>query len=215
VDQIDRITVSGVDGLLGWIDPSELAESDRQIFIHLPDGRRMLAPIEMLERRTDGSYALPLSRASFDPPTDRDAPTRGERSQEGKEWSETVAVMPLAVEEVHVGTRVNARPVSIRKRVHTRVKRIEDTGYREEVHVERAPINRLVKREPRIRTEGETTVIPLVEEVLVVEKRLYLREEVHITMRRIPNEPIEVELRAEELEVHRSDQVIEQFEKEE
>jgi stress response protein YsnF len=36
---------------------------------------------------------------------------------------------------------------------------------------------------PRIRTEGDVTIFPVVEEVVVVEKRLCLKEEVRITKR--------------------------------
>jgi stress response protein YsnF len=37
---------------------------------------------------------------------------------------------------------------------------------------------------PPIRIEGDVTIYPVVEEVLVVERRLVLREEVHVTRRR-------------------------------
>jgi stress response protein YsnF len=42
-----------------------------------------------------------------------------------------------------------------------------------------------------VRTEGETTIIPVVEEVLVVEKRLVLKEEIHIR-RLISKDDVEV-----------------------
>lgn len=51
---------------------------------------------------------------------------------------------------------------------------------RQDVSVSRVPINRDVEAAPAIRTEGDLTIIPVVEEVLVVEKRLVLREEIHI-----------------------------------
>ena len=37
---------------------------------------------------------------------------------------------------------------------------------------------------PVTRVEGDTTIIPVVEEVLYTEKRLFLREEVRVTRRR-------------------------------
>jgi stress response protein YsnF len=42
------------------------------------------------------------------------------------------------------------------------------------------PIDRLVDVAPAIRTEGDVTIIPVVEEILVVETKLVLKEEVHI-----------------------------------
>ena len=46
--------------------------------------------------------------------------------------------------------------------------------------VTRVPINVEVKTIPNIRTEGDVTIVPVLEEILVVEKRLYLKEEIHI-----------------------------------
>lgn len=53
----------------------------------------------------------------------------------------------------------------------------------EEVEVTRVPIDRPIDAAPPVRTEGDLTIFPVVEEVLVVEKRLYLREEIHIRRR--------------------------------
>jgi stress response protein YsnF len=55
------------------------------------------------------------------------------------------------------------------------------------------------------RTEGETTIIPVMEEVLVVEKRLRLKEELHVTRRRTEHrDPQRVTLRSERVEVERT-----------
>ena len=48
------------------------------------------------------------------------------------------------------------------------------------VQVERVPIGRTVTAVPPVREEGDTTILPVVEEVIVVERRLILKEEVHI-----------------------------------
>ena len=52
------------------------------------------------------------------------------------------------------------------------------------VEVERVPVGRWVEAPVPIRQEGETTIITLLEEVTVVEKRLRATEEVRITKRR-------------------------------
>jgi stress response protein YsnF len=44
-------------------------------------------------------------------------------------------------------------------------------------------MGRIVETAPEIRTEGDVTILPVVEEVLVVEKRLVLKEELHIRRR--------------------------------
>jgi stress response protein YsnF len=77
---------------------------------------------------------------------------------------------------------------------------------REIVEVTRVPIDRMVETAPEIRTEGDVTILPVVEEVLVVEKRLVLKEEVHIR-RRVTTETAEVPvtLRKQRVEVERID----------
>jgi uncharacterized protein (TIGR02271 family) len=61
----------------------------------------------------------------------------------------------------------------------------------EAADVERIPIGAEIDEVPLVRTEGDTTVIPVVEEILVVEKRLVLKEEIHIR-RRPTRETVEV-----------------------
>lgn len=58
---------------------------------------------------------------------------------------------------------------------------LEEPMIRELVEIERKPVGRLVEEMPAIRQEGETIVIPVVEEQLVVERHLILKEEVRIT----------------------------------
>lgn len=61
-----------------------------------------------------------------------------------------------------------------------------DTLFAEEADVRRVPVNRIVSEAPQTRQEGEVTIVPIVEEVLVVEKRLLLKEEIHIVRKRAP-----------------------------
>ena len=74
----------------------------------------------------------------------------------------------------------------------------------EEVDVERVPLDRWVEGSVAVRQEGDTTVVTLVEEVVVVEKRLRAFEEVRITKRQtVRHEPQTITLRREEAEVER------------
>jgi uncharacterized protein (TIGR02271 family) len=74
----------------------------------------------------------------------------------------------------------------------------------EAVEIERLPIGAEIDEVPPVRTEGDTTVIPVVEEILVVEKRLVLKEEIHIR-RRPTRETVEVPvtLRRQRVQVER------------
>ncbi|HZY68634.1 MAG TPA: DUF2382 domain-containing protein, partial [Devosia sp.] len=51
---------------------------------------------------------------------------------------------------------------------------------REGVEVTRVPVEAEVDRPPDIRTEGDVTIIPVVEERAVVRKQLFLVEEIHV-----------------------------------
>src|SRR5215203_4537303 len=59
------------------------------------------------------------------------------------------------------------------------------------VKVTRVPVDQPVTRVPVIRTENGITIVPVLEEILVVEKRLILREELHIKQE-VSHETVEV-----------------------
>jgi stress response protein YsnF len=48
------------------------------------------------------------------------------------------------------------------------------------VEVERVPIGRVIDAVPAVKDEGDLLVVPVVEETVVVERRLVLKEELHI-----------------------------------
>jgi stress response protein YsnF len=73
------------------------------------------------------------------------------------------------------------------------------------VDVRRIPIGKPILGElPQIRTAGDTTIVPVLEEVLVVEKRLMLKEELHIRCRgTVEQVTVPVQLRKQEADVQR------------
>ncbi|CAO3420312.1 YsnF/AvaK domain-containing protein [Azospirillum endophyticum] len=123
----------------------------------------------------------------------------------GPPLDEGDAVIPLHDESVTVGKRrVERSRVRVTTRVSEREAMVREALEHEEATVTRVPIDREVDAHPGIRQEGDVTVIPLVEEVLVVERRLVLREELHIRKSR---RTVEIEqpvtLRSEEAVVER------------
>ena len=70
-------------------------------------------------------------------------------------------------------------------RVHTSVEEhevvVEDVVQREALTIKRVRLDRAVDAAPSPREEGNTTIISLIEERLVVEKRLFVVEEIHVT----------------------------------
>ena len=90
-------------------------------------------------------------------------------------------VVPLHEETVSVDThRVERGRVRVTTRVAEHEEIVRQALEQEDVEVTRVPVDREVDTRPDIRQEGDTTIIPLVEEVLVVERRLVVREEIHV-----------------------------------
>jgi stress response protein YsnF len=77
----------------------------------------------------------------------------------------------------------------------------------EKLDIERIPINQYVdSAPPAVRYEGDVMIVPILEEVVVVEKRLRLVEELRITKRQEHTQVSQpVVLRKEEVTVDRRD----------
>ena len=114
-------------------------------------------------------------------------------------------VVPVVEETAVVRKeRVATETVRLRKRVHEAEEVLDVPVQTEAVEVERVPVGRWLDAPAEVRREGDTTVYPVVEEVLVVEKRLRLVEEVRVTRRRETRRVQErVGLRREEIVVER------------
>ena len=50
----------------------------------------------------------------------------------------------------------------------------------ERFEVENVPIGKLVEQAPQVRVGGDVTIFPVMEEIAVVERRLLLKEELHV-----------------------------------
>ena len=100
--------------------------------------------------------------------------------------------------------RVVTEKVRLHKRAHEDEAVLDVPVQAEAIEVERVPVDRWIDGPAAVRCEGDTTVYPVVEEVLVVEKRLRLVEEVRVTRRRATHHARErVVLRREEVVVER------------
>lgn len=74
--------------------------------------------------------------------------------------------------------------VRIRTVVDEREQWVGEDLVHEEAVIERVPVNRIVEQLPEVRREGDVLVIPVVEERLIVEKQLVLKEEIHVRRER-------------------------------
>jgi len=89
--------------------------------------------------------------------------------------------IPIVEEEASVTKRaVDLEHVSVRIGAEEEQVVVRDQVRHEQVEVTRVPINREVAEAPSVRTEGDLTIVPVLEERLVVEKRLFLVEELHL-----------------------------------
>ena len=122
-----------------------------------------------------------------------------------RELGETIESIPIVEEELRLDKR---EVVTGRVRVRTVVEVVEEMAQasldEETVEVTRVPIDRVVDEAPAIRTENDVTIVPVLEEVLVVEKRLVLKEELHIRRQtRSEDVQIPVQLRKQRAVVER------------
>jgi uncharacterized protein (TIGR02271 family) len=110
---------------------------------------------------------------------DSDSPREGDEGQDVK--SPDSATLQLAAEELSVSKEtVETGRVHVATRTREREALIDENLARERVEIETVPIGLRIDAVPRVRQEGDTTIIPIVEETLVVERRLVLKEEVRI-----------------------------------
>jgi len=160
--------------------------------VRLPDGSELLVDRALLQEGDEGRYRLPLRYA--------------ELQQAAHDSGQRPIVIPVIEETLRVAKRVVARPVRVVKSVEEQQVTVDETFAEEDVEVERVQVDREVDGPVSIRYEGDTVIIPLLEEVAVVEKRLRLREEVRIRRRRTARTLAEpVTLRREDVRVERGD----------
>jgi uncharacterized protein (TIGR02271 family) len=114
-------------------------------------------------------------------------------------------VVPVVEETAVVyKERVTTDTVRLHKRVHEDKQILDIPVQTEAIQVERVPVGRWIGAPAVVRHEGDTTVYPVVEEVLVTEKRLRLVEEVRVTRRQTThNVRKQIGLRREEIVVDR------------
>jgi uncharacterized protein (TIGR02271 family) len=120
---------------------------------------------------------------------------------------ETTRVIPVIQEKLVAGKRIVETGITrIRKEIHEREETVDLPLMKDEVHVERVLVDQFVEEPPEVRHVGETLIVPVMEEVLVVEKRLLLKEELHITkVTKTYHDPRKVTLRSEEVRIEHED----------
>ena len=94
--------------------------------------------------------------------------------------------------------------VRIIKKVNEETETVTVPVTSEEATIEKIPVNKIIEKAPQVRYEGDTMIIPVVKEVIVVEKKLMLVEEVHVKKHIIEKQDKRtIPLRKEELIIER------------
>ena len=89
-------------------------------------------------------------------------------------------VIPVVEEQLNVQRReVETGRVRVSTVPETRTEHVLELLRHSEAHVERTAVDREIDEVPPIREEGDTVIVPVIEERLV--KRLFLAEEIRIT----------------------------------
>ncbi len=132
------------------------------------------------------------------------------KPEEPEERSAEGTVIPVVQEVPLVSKRtVQTGRVRVEKTVSEREVVVDEPLLRHEVRIERTSIGRDVSAAeelPRIRYEGETMVVPVLEEMPVVVRRIILTEEIRITrVQREVRNPQTVEVRVEQVSIEHQD----------
>ena len=185
-------TVVFADGARGALVSVPVpGDPDGAVEVMLEGGQSIIVPADVLELQESGFYQVAVYASSFEVQTGFGVQTGNEDAQ----------VFPVVEETLSVGKReVLTGRVRFRTQVTERTETVDEPLIRTEISTRRVEVNQFVDAPPAVRYEGDTMIVPILEEVLVVEKRLRVKEEVYITQVRTEHHaPQTVTHRAETL----------------
>lgn len=187
--------VVDMDGRKGLIISVEQKEQNPTVTVQIEHGPELVLPLGLLDHRDGGEYAASFSFSSL------------ARQATGPQQM----VIPVVHEQLQVNKRLvdTGKGIRIRKTVSEHEQVIDQPLLQDELVVEHVPVGQMLGDSPlpTARYEGDTLVVPVLEEVLVVAKQTRLKEELRITRRkREIRAPQTVTLRSEEVSVEHFDE---------
>jgi stress response protein YsnF len=153
------------DGVRGWLRRLDVTDPHTPLaIIQLDNSERVTVPFELLAHDDSGDgYTIPARWSDF--------PRVGD---------ETLSI-PVLAEQVTVDVRPGRmKRARVRRRVVSEARVVETPIRHERLEVTRVPVDLLVDQAPEPRRDGDTLIVPCIEEVAVVVKRLRVREELRI-----------------------------------
>jgi hypothetical protein len=134
------------------------------------DGTEMRVPANTLEVQKDGSFFLRRNQVPSPAPALIDLEPRRQ------------TVVPISTPEAFSGNGAASPSPQALPLPQVPQEPLFQSGY----DIETVNVDRLLDGPVQERYEGDTMILPVVEEVWVVEKRLYLRQEIRITKSQKP-----------------------------
>jgi uncharacterized protein (TIGR02271 family) len=168
--------------------------SPDQLVVTFDDGTCLTIAEDVLIPREDGTYLIPLDQTML---TDMELAALDNNEQ---------IVVPVIEEELLVTKQqIERSVVRVTTKVNSHEEVVDEPLLYEWVSVERVPVNQFIEEDlPNVREENGVMVIPIIEEVLVIQKKILLREEVHLTKHKTTvRKPQKIVLRSQVVEVER------------
>ena len=185
------------DGVRGTLDLTVIppqGSNSHLVLVRFEDGSSIFADASTFVEREKSIYSFPGSFAGLLKQNPAEIYGTSEFAGSGQ------IVVPLLAEELRITReKVLTGGVRVHKTVNERTEAVNEPVYQEQIEIERVNVNRFVDEPPLTRYEGDVMIVPLLEEVLVIEKKLVLREEIRISKRRdTSHHQEEVVLRSED-----------------
>lgn len=193
------------DGVKGVVLASaRFLDDSKEKRVRLDTGEEFMVPSDALEPQPDGSFLLrqrrreqqpvrgaapkvdPLAPAAErgDPPP---APKPAEVSAPPRQ------AQPPASQQAQAPAPQQAQAPAPQVETAPPVEQLFRHGY----NVRRVQVERILDEPVQPRQEGDTIVYPVMEEVVVFQKKLMLREEIYVTPESAPIEPRRIDLDAQ------------------
>jgi uncharacterized protein (TIGR02271 family) len=194
-DALEGTCVVDVAGCQARIISVQKSGPNQMVILQPDNGAQVMVPLSLLNVQDDNQYRLPFSFSSL--------------SDDATGQSQVV--IPVIEEQLQIGKRVvdTGKGIRIRKSVSEQEQIVDPPLLQDELLVEHVPVGKVLDASelPTTRYDGDTLVVPIFEEVLVVQKQMRLKEEVHITRRRSEvHAPQTVVLKSEQVSVEHFDE---------
>ena len=117
----------------------------------------------------------------------------------------TDTTIPIVKEYITVDKEVHETKIEVSKRVSEETKTLNIPLVHEGYEVKHVTVNKIVDEPPPVRNEGDTVIIPVVREVVIVQKKYEVVEEIHMIKQKTTIPHIqEITLLKEEVQIKRT-----------